>query len=120
METCPKCGSAECVKNGKMRGKQRYRCKCCGCNYTQSSRYRLSRQLRLECIQLYLEGVGFRGIERLKGVSHVTVMRWVRDLGERIEQLRPQEGGEVSIMEIDEMCGTLFKKKEQMLGLASL
>ena len=31
---CPKCGKKEKVKNGFMKGKQRYKCKCCGCNYT--------------------------------------------------------------------------------------
>jgi len=31
---CPKCGRTEKVKNGFNRGKQRYKCKNCGCNYT--------------------------------------------------------------------------------------
>ena len=34
-----RCSCAEAVKNGKMRGKQRYHCQACGCRYTQSSRY---------------------------------------------------------------------------------
>lgn len=100
---CPKCAHAEGVKNGKMTGKQRYKCRRCGCNYTQSSKYRIPREKRLECLRLYLEGVGFRGIERLTGVSHVSVIKWVRELGDRIEALRPQSGGEVSVMELDEM-----------------
>lgn len=85
--TCPKCASAEAVKNGKMRGNQRYRCKFCGCNYTQSSRYRIDRETRVRCIRLYLEGVGFRGIARLTGMSHVIVQRWVKQLGDTIERL---------------------------------
>ena len=101
--TCPKCANAEAVKNGKMNGKQRFKCKSCGCNYTQSTRYRISREKRLECIRLYLEGVGFRGISRLTGVSHVSVLKWVRELGTRIEELRPKEGGSVNIMELDEL-----------------
>ena len=31
---CKRCGSAERIKNGFMRGKQRYRCQACGLNYT--------------------------------------------------------------------------------------
>ena len=100
---CPKCTCAEAVKNGKMNGKQRFKCKACGCNYTQSSRYRIPRAKRLECLRLYLEGVGFRAIERLTGVSHVSVINWVRDLGERIERLRPQDGAQVNVIELDEM-----------------
>ena len=72
-----------------MNGKQRYKCKGCGCNYTQSTSYRISRETRLHCIKLYLEGVGFRGIARLTGVSHVSVQKWVKQLGDKIEQWRP-------------------------------
>lgn len=116
---CPKCAHAEAVKNGNVNGKQRYKCKGCGCNYTQSSRYRIPREKRLECLKLYLEGVGFRGIERLTGVSHVSVIKWVRELGERIEVLRPQAGGQVDVMELDEMWH-FVKKIQQMLGLACI
>ena len=87
---CPKCRDTAAVKNGMMGGKQRYRCKSCGCNYTQSSRYRISESKREEAIKLYLEGVGFRGIARLTGVSHVTVMRWVKALADRIEADTPE------------------------------
>ena len=32
---CPKCRQKEKVKNGFMRGKQRYKCKSGECNYTR-------------------------------------------------------------------------------------
>ena len=35
---CPKCGRTERTKNGFHRGKQRYKCKNCGCNYTGSTK----------------------------------------------------------------------------------
>ena len=31
---CPKCNSSVKVKSGKIKGRQRYRCKECGCNYS--------------------------------------------------------------------------------------
>jgi transposase len=31
-----------------------------------------------KAIQLYLEGVSYREIERILGISHVSVMNWVR------------------------------------------
>jgi transposase-like protein len=31
---CPKCSSKERVKSGKVKGKQRYKCKECGCHYS--------------------------------------------------------------------------------------
>jgi len=30
MVFCPKCSSEKCVKDGKVKGRQRYRCKSCG------------------------------------------------------------------------------------------
>ena len=70
-------------------------------------------EIRMLCIRLYLEGVGFRGISRLTGVTHTTVMRWVSKLGDNIEQFR-QDTGEikpVSVMELDEMWHFVQKKR---------
>ena len=33
---CKRCGSEEYVKNGMMRGKQRFLCKGCGLNFTDT------------------------------------------------------------------------------------
>jgi transposase-like protein len=41
-------------------------------------------------LQLYLEGVSFRGIERIWKVSHVTVLKWVRWWGKAIEAMRKE------------------------------
>ena len=111
--TCPKCWSAVRTKNGIVRDKQRYKCKDCGCNYTYSSLSRTPIDKRVECIRLYLEGVGFRGISRLTGVAHTTVMRWVRELGDDIERFREDTGEiePVSVMELDEMWHFVQKKQ---------
>ncbi len=109
---CPKCYSESKVKNGIIKSIQRYKCQECGCNYTKSSRFRIDIEKRAYAIKLYLEGVGFRGIERLTGISNVTVMRWVRDLGEKIERERTEKQGEVSIMELDEMWHFIGKKNK--------
>ena len=110
---CPKCRSTVRIKNGLVRGLQRYKCKDCGCNYTQSSLSRTPLSLRVTCIKLYLEGVGFRGICRLTGVPHTTVMRWVRKLGDHIEEFRQREGEvkSVNVMELDEMWHFVQKKR---------
>jgi transposase-like protein len=108
---CPKCRCVEAVKNGTMNQKQRYKCKACGCNYTQSSRYRIPVEKRLHAIKLYLEGVGFRGIERLTGISHNTVIQWVRNLAGEIERLRPELTEQVQTVELDEMWHFIQKKR---------
>ena len=112
---CPQCRSEEKVKNGFVRDTQRYKCKNCGHNYTKSSRQRHSEEKRKRCIELYLEGVGFRGVSRLEDVSHTTVMNWVRELGDRIQEFIKPEERKVAIMELDEMHH-FVKKKRQNAG----
>jgi len=107
---CPKCRCAEAVKNGTMNQKQRYKCKHCGCNYTQSTLSRTPVAKRIEAIKLYLEGVGFRGIERLTGVPHSTLINWVKNLGAEIERLRPELTEQVMTVELDEMWHFIQKK----------
>ena len=107
---CPKCGCADATKNGTMNKKQRYKCKQCGCNYTQATLYRIPLSKRIEAIKLYLEGVGFRGIERLTGISHNTVIKWVKQLATEIERLRPEIENTVVDVELDEMWHFIQKK----------
>ena len=118
---CPKCRSAVHAKNGIVRSLQRYKCKDCGCNYTHSTLSRTPLDLRVKCIRLYLEGVGFRGISRLTGVTHTTVIRSVKQLGDDIEKFREDTGElePVKVMELDEMWH-FVQKKEQILGLVSV
>lgn len=33
---------------------------------------------------MYTNGMGFRGIERVKGVHHTTVILWVKQVGEQL------------------------------------
>ncbi len=60
-------------KKGYHSGKQRYICKNCDCNYTGSKRG-YPEELKRKAIKYYLEGLGFRQIERLMHVSHVSVI----------------------------------------------
>jgi hypothetical protein len=101
------------VKNGHANGLARFKCKGCGCNYTKSSRRGHSLALRKQAISLYLEGLGFRSIERLLGVSHMSVMRWVKDLAHQIQTIKSAQQGEsihATLMELDEMWHYVGKK----------
>jgi transposase-like protein len=42
-----------------------------------------SEELKQECLKMYLNGMGFRGIERVKGVHHTAMIYWVKQLGEK-------------------------------------
>ena len=50
---CPKCVREEKIKNGFNRGKQRYLCKNCGCNYTGTDLNPKEKTKRSETIGQY-------------------------------------------------------------------
>ena len=66
-----KCEQTEKIKNGFHRGKQRYKCKHYGCNYT-GSKIDYPDHINQKAIK-YLEVSGFRRIERLMYVSILSV-----------------------------------------------
>jgi len=81
---CPKCDSTEATKSGVVGGRQRYKCKNCGYHYSVDKVGReVSSYYVIKALQLYVEGVSYREIERLLGVSHVSVMNWVKKYGVR-------------------------------------
>ena len=79
MTSCPQCQSSNIIKSGILNNRQRYKCKSCGYFFTVN---KLGKQIDkyyvTKALQLYLEGLSYREIERILGVSHVTVMKWVR------------------------------------------
>lgn len=79
LTTCPKCESENIVKSGIVKCRQRYLCKDCKYYFSVN---KMGKQIDsyyvTKALQLYLEGLSYREIERILGVSHVTVMNWVR------------------------------------------
>ena len=109
---CPKCGSIKYVKHGKVKNRQRYKCKECGYHFTVFKLgKRIERELVVRAIQLYLEGMGFRSIERILGVSHVSVMNWVKKLGKSIDQMKKPYPTEFKVVEMDELCSYIKERK---------
>ncbi len=106
MMYCAKCGHKDYRKNGKMRGKQRYRCLKCGYNFTNTHGRGYPPEVRLQALRMYTENMGLSSIGRLLGVDTATVMHWVRDEGKKLmEQLRraiPKSLDGMDIIEIDE------------------
>lgn len=94
-----------------MRGRQRYWCKNCNYRFSVFKKGKaIEKEYVVRAIQLYLEGMGFRAIERILGVSHVSVINWVKRLGSAIELIRLEEK-DVPIAEVDELCSYVGAKK---------
>ncbi len=76
---CPKCLSEDIVKSGLINNKQRYKCKNCNYFFTVNKLgKKIDSYYIIKALQLYIEGVSYREIERLLGISHVTVMNLVK------------------------------------------
>lgn len=71
----PKCGSEEKIKLGMNHGMQKYECKKCGCHYKKSSKRGYPDSIRRKVLGMYLEGMGFRRLERITSISNVTIMK---------------------------------------------
>jgi transposase-like protein len=110
---CPKCGLLENVKAGFNAGKQRYKCKKCGCHFTRSTPKGEPPEKKRQAVQLYLEGLGFRAIGRFLNVSHVTVQDWVARKAESLETLVPLYPARAELLELDEMHHYIGKKRTQ-------
>jgi len=111
---CPKCESCEHVKSGFKNKKQRYKCKKCGCNFTQNNLRTYSFKIKFQAVKLYLEGVGLRSIGRILNVSNVTILFWIRNFGVLVRDYAqnqlPKDIQEVEVIEIDEMWHFTQKK----------
>lgn len=76
---CPKCNSNSLVKSGIVQDRQRYKCKNCNYHFTvQKLGKKIDDYYVVKAIQLYVEGISYREIERILGISHVSVMNWIK------------------------------------------
>ncbi|AFY93281.1 transcriptional regulator [Chamaesiphon minutus PCC 6605] len=86
---CVKCGSDRIAKNGHRNDKQRYLCKNCGKQFAQEYSTRgYPPQIKQHCLALHQQGMSFREIERQTGVSHNTVINWVRQLSTNLGKIK--------------------------------
>ncbi len=112
---CPYCESTEIRKNGKRRGKQNHICNNCERQfidvYDPLKGY--SEKLKQECLKMYLNGMGFRGIERVKGVHHTTIISWVKQIGEKLPDV-PEEDAIPEVGELDELETFIGSKSEKL------
>jgi transposase-like protein len=76
---CPKCQGNQIIKSGVINSKQRYLCKKCNYFFTVPKiGKKIDDYSVTKALQLYLEGLSYREIERIIGVSHVTISNWVK------------------------------------------
>lgn len=76
---CPNCQSDKVIKSGVVQDRQRFKCKSCNYHFSVN---KLGKKIDdyyvNKALQLYLEGLTYREIERILGISHVTILNWVK------------------------------------------
>src|SRR3954454_20057324 len=106
---CKRCGSEERVRNGFMKGLQRYRCKACGLNITDTPPRGMPLRIKVAAGILYLSGVSMHRTPTLLGVSPPSVMTWIERFAEAYA-LKPEPEGRAVVVELDEMWPFLKKR----------
>ena len=100
---CPKCESTQISKNGHHHGKQNYVCKVCGRQFIESYNPKgYSDDAKRICLRMYVNGMGFRAIERVTGINHNTVINWVRQADVALPE-PPRSDGITEETELDEL-----------------
>ena len=107
---CKRCGGEEHVRNGLMRGRQRYRCKGCGLNFTDTPPRGMPLRLKVEAVLLYVSGLSMNRTAKLLGVSTPTVQAWIERFAQVYAQ-KPAPEGRAVVVELDEMWHYLKKSR---------
>jgi transposase-like protein/IS1 family transposase len=122
--TCHNC-SAICKKFGKFGPKriQRWRCSQCKKTFSESQDKPLDdMRIPLEraemCLQLLLEGMSMRSIQRVTGLHQETILNLLTLAGERCEKLMREriKGVAVKDVEADEIWGFVGCKNRHKLN----
>jgi transposase-like protein len=87
--SCPKCDHDQFVRAGVVQERQRWRCKRCGYHFTVNKLgKRVDPYYVVKALQLHLEGISLREIERILGVSHTAVAGWIKQYHIQVPEQR--------------------------------
>ena len=112
MPRCKNCASEHSVKNGKVRGKQRYRCKQCGYNFVEGdagSNEKIAAKKAMPVLLYSLGKASFNLLARLFDTWPSQVYRWVVQEGLSLPE--QEISGTIKEMEFDEMWHFVKEKK---------
>lgn len=73
---CPKCGCEKSVKYGTARGRKRFKCAECGCQFTRETPRVRSLDEKWLAMTLLVSGLSMTAAAKALGVSVQSVMRW--------------------------------------------
>jgi hypothetical protein len=98
-----------------MKGLQRYRCKACGLNFTDTPPRGMPLRIKVTAVLLYLSGLSMNRTAKLLGVSTPSVMTWIEQFAAVYAQ-KPEPEGRAVVVELDEMWHFLKKRPTNLYG----
>ena len=98
----PLCGGTVLIRSGHACGRQRWRCKGCGRQFTRTEPRGKPAALKRHAIELYCLGLSMNAVAKRVGVSAQSMLRWVRDHARR-HCPKPEPTGSTAVVEIDEV-----------------
>ena len=110
---CRTCGSTNIVRNGMNKcGSAQYYCKDCGAHRVLEPATGYSADAKQRILDTYKERASLRGLTRIFGVARQTVLRWLKELAQRLPDLKdtlapPQA---TDVLELDELWSFVLKK----------
>src|SRR4029079_3434119 len=91
-----------------MRGQQRYLCKGCGLNFTNTPPRGKPLALKAAAVLLYVSGLSLNRTRTLLGISPPTIQAWLEQFAAASAQ-KPEPEGRAVVIELDEMWHNLQK-----------
>ena len=111
---CRDCGGRHIRKNGHRQAKQNYICVDCKRQFLDQYEVRgYSDDVKRLCLKMYVNGMGVRGISRVTEISHVTILNWIEQSGEKLpESYDPKQIPQVG--ELDELETFVGSKRHKI------
>ena len=115
MIECKRCACEAIIKNGLVRGQQRYRCQKCALNFVVGDK-RVDENLRVKrALAVILYSIGkasFNMLGHIFGVSRSLTFRWIKEETDTLPE--SAISGTIKEMEFDEMWHFIESKKQKM------
>jgi len=115
MLSCKKCLSENIVKNGIVRGKQRYRCAECAYNFVEGDQRTNEGVIAKKAMCTLLYSLGKAPYNMLAHIFDTwpsLVYRWIAEAGAQLPD--KEVSGEIKEMEFDEMWHFVGSKKQAL------
>ena len=109
---CKNCSSKMVTRNGKVRNKQRYKCKNCGYNFTIGDERTSDKIIALKAMVVLLYSLAkgsYNMLGKIFGRDRSLIYRWIKEAGLSFDE--PIVDGDIAEIEFDEMWHFINSKK---------